>query len=88
MTVNPLTLPTDEAAQIIRRRRAEAAKAVPISAKQQGWERAFEAVIFWYEKAGDQDMADLLRLDLDRFAREQHLHEQVKWDQQKKEKAG
>ncbi len=78
---NPLTMPTDEAAKVIRRRRAEAV-AGAIKPTKMGWARAFQAVILYYEGQGDMAMADLLRLDLDRYMRQA---EQVARDKAMKE---
>lgn len=85
---NPLTMRDhDAAAEVIRRRRTEgvrrAAKGVPAEA----WVRAFEAVIMYYEREKDVDMADLLRIDLDRFARRTTEGAQVEWAK-KKDMAG
>ena len=85
---NALMLPAEEAFALIRRRREEAAKNVATDIPEEAWQRAFEAVILFYEKAKDSDMADLLRLDLDRFTREHELTGQVKWDKQKEQKTG
>jgi hypothetical protein len=83
---NALTLPTEEAYEVIRRRRAEAAKGTDVPTAPQGWQRAFEAVVIYYEKQGDVEMADLLRLDLDRFTRQETAQEQMKWERQKEER--
>jgi hypothetical protein len=97
---NALSLPTSEAAEVIRqrrdkeakklarRRRAEVAKGVEVPTKTEAWQRAFEAVIIYYEKHDDVDMADLLRLDLDRFVRRDELQGQALWDKKKEKKAG
>lgn len=58
---NALTHPTAEAETIIRDRQKKVLK--------EGWMRAFRAVILHYVREGDAKMADLLRLDLDRFTR-------------------
>ncbi len=79
---NPLTLPSDEAAKVIRRRRSEALKRLVIP--DQPWGRAFEAVILFYEKMGDVGMAEMLRLDLDRFARMDEEERKVEWERTKK----
>jgi len=84
---NVLLLSCDEATQVIRRRgtgAARAAKARKAAAaraeKKLEWlpGRAFQALILFYEKAGDPEMADLLRLDLDRFMRNKDLREQIR----------
>jgi hypothetical protein len=67
--INPLTLPSDEANKVIRRRRREVADR-SIRPTTAGWERAFEALIMFYEKHHDVGMADVLRLDLDRYTRQ------------------
>jgi hypothetical protein len=82
----PLTLPAEEAFEVIRRRRAETAKGVEVSTAPEGWQRAFEAVIIYYEKHGDADMADVLRLDFDRFVRLETAQEQVEWERKKEDK--
>ncbi len=68
MHQNPLTMPADEAMEVIRRRRSEAV-AGAIKPAKVGWGRAFQAVILYYEQRGELAMADLLRLDLDRYTR-------------------
>jgi hypothetical protein len=68
--LNPLTQPTVDADEIIRRRRSRAVKSIE---PKIAWVRAFEAVILFYEKKNDPAMADLLRLDLDRFDRERRM---------------
>ena len=101
-----LSLPSDEAAEVIRRsaiRRAmekeakvaevarrrtrDATREITKNVKPEAWGRAFEATILFYECVGDVAMADLLRLDLDRYDREGKLEKQLEWAQ-KKEKAG
>ncbi len=72
MGQNPLTMPTDEAVEAIRRRRSKAV-AGAIKPARFGWARAFQAVILYYEGQGELQMADLLRLDLDRYMRHAEL---------------
>ncbi len=101
-----LSLPSDEAADVIRRsatRRAmekeakvadvarrrtrDATREVTKDVPPEAWGRAFEAVILFYERVDDVEMADLLRLDLDRYVRRGDVVAQVEWAKQK-EKAG
>lgn len=84
MSKSPLFLPSDEAMAVIRRRREEAAKAGSEHVPEAAWERAFEAVILFYEKKGEQPMADLLRLDLDRFVRFGDAEDLAEWVKQDK----
>jgi hypothetical protein len=77
-----------EEAKVARRRARDGAKGAVADIKPEAWERAFEAVIMFYEVVGDDmAMADLLRLDLDRYVRRSEVAGQVEWAK-KKDKAG
>jgi len=70
------TTTRDRAADVVRcRRNGKTARS-----KEHEWlpARAFEALILLYEKVDDTDMADLLKLDLDRFMRNKELREDIK----------
>ena len=56
-----------------RRRTRDATREVTKHVKPEAWRRAFEATILFYECVGDVAMADLLRLDLDRYDRQGKL---------------
>ncbi len=73
--------------EVARRRTRDATREITKDVKPEAWGRAFEATILFYECVGDVAMADLLRLDLDRYDREGKLEKQLEWAQ-KKEKAG
>ncbi len=74
-------------ADVARRRTRDAAREVTKDVPPEAWGRAFEATILFYERVGDVTMADLLRLDLDRYVRRGDVAAQVEWAKQK-EKVG
>ena len=73
--------------EVAKRRRREAAEKAAEEIPDVAWERAFEACILYYEKIGATEMADLLRLDLDRYVRRERIGDQVEWAA-RKDKAG
>ena len=88
MGQNPLYMRDHEAAmEVIRRRRSEGVKLATGELPEAAWRRAFEAVIMFYEKNGERDMADLLRLDLDRFGRRTDEGLKVEWASRKDKSA-
>ncbi len=72
-----------EEGRIASRRRSQALQKMKVS--NHAWGRAFEAVILFYETMGDEDMAEMLRLDLDRFDRMSEEERKLEWEKMKAE---